>query len=88
MEKLHLVLEVPGKQVFVISGDRVVKPNITRVLPAIVDDNEQEILSLLKSLSTISTGGPLAVIAAKYITENDPIQWSKGFQKVRKAERR
>lgn len=69
-----MVLEVQGKQVWVNTGTRVVKQNISRVLPSIRDDDEREIMSLLKSLAKFSPGGPPGVILTEYINGNDPQQ--------------
>lgn len=61
------------------------KLNFTRVLLAIVDADEQEIISLLKSLSTFSTGGPPGMMKTEYITGDGPRQRINAFQKAEKV---
>lgn len=67
-----MLLEVQEKQDLVKTGTRMMKPNISRVLPSITDDDERKIMSFLKSLAIFSIGGPPGVLLTEYITVTDP----------------
>lgn len=86
METKTASTEVSAKQVWVDTGNRVVKLNISRVLPSIVDDDERDIMKLLKSLITFSTGDPPAIMATGYILDADPRQWSAGLTRAKADE--
>lgn len=57
-----LVLDVNGKQVWVNYGNRIVKQNITRMFPSFVDNGGQEVILLLKSLSSFAAGEPPGIL--------------------------
>lgn len=83
MEKRLLVVEVDRKQVWFNTGSRVVKLNTLRLLPSIIDNDERDIMTLLKSLTTFSTGGPPGVLITEYITSTDFRQCSEEFKRAK-----
>lgn len=56
-----LFVEVYEKQMWINTGRRVLKLNISRVLLPIVDKEECDIMTLLKSLTTFRAEGPPGV---------------------------
>lgn len=58
----------------------MVKLNISSMLPFIIDDDEHDILTLLKLPTTHSPEGPAGVSTTEYLTNNDTRQWNEEFK--------
>lgn len=51
------VVDIDGKYVWINTGQKVLKLHIARVLSKVTNDDDREIITLLKSMSIFSTGG-------------------------------
>lgn len=66
------VVEKDGKQVSIKTGDRVVKVNISRLIPSIKIDYKEDIITILNFLWPFSTIESPEIMLTEFLSDKDP----------------
>lgn len=66
------VVEVDGKHACINTGTRVVKLQIATILLNVTNNDDNEVVSLLKEINIFSTGGPPKILIIEVLKPNNP----------------
>lgn len=78
------IVDLDGKLVRVIDGQRVIKLNKALILPEIVNSEEKYIIKLLRSMCQFSTGGLPGIFNTKILAPKDIRRWTSEFINAKK----